>query len=45
MVGWAGHVASRGGGLDTGFLSESQKGRGHQEDLNAGGRIILKYIL
>jgi hypothetical protein len=32
-------------GVGVGFWWESQKERDHYEDLNAGGRMILKLIL
>jgi hypothetical protein len=43
---WAGHVA-RMGRRETriGFWWERRKGRDHQEDLDVGGRIILRWIL
>jgi hypothetical protein len=42
----AGHVARMGkGGMHTAFWCESQKERGHLEDLDVGGRIILEWIL
>jgi hypothetical protein len=41
-----GHVPHRGRrGMHGGFWWESQKVRDHQEDLDIGGRIILKRIL
>jgi hypothetical protein len=43
---WAGHVARMGRrGMHIGFWWESQKERDHKEDLDVGGRIILKWIL
>jgi hypothetical protein len=40
---WEGHVARKGGrGMHIWFLWEIQKGRDHYEDLDVGGRIILK---
>jgi hypothetical protein len=43
---WAGHVACMGRrGMHIGFLWQSQKERDHYEDLDVGGRIILKWIL
>jgi hypothetical protein len=42
----AGHVARMGRkGMDIGVLWESQKERYHREDLDVGGRTILKLIL
>jgi hypothetical protein len=32
-------------GMHIGFRWESQKGSDHKEDLDVGGRIILKWIL
>jgi hypothetical protein len=42
---WAGHVAPIGRIMHIGFWWESQKERGHYEDLDVGGRIMLKWIL
>jgi hypothetical protein len=43
---WTGHVERMGrSGIHIGFWWESWKERDHQEDLNVGGRIILKWIL
>jgi hypothetical protein len=41
---WAGHVARMGRGMHTGFWWEIQKEENHSEDLDVGGRIILKWI-
>jgi hypothetical protein len=46
MIRWAGHVARRGTrGIRIVFWWESRKERDHYEDLDAGGRIILKLII
>jgi hypothetical protein len=43
---WSGQVARMGGrGMHIGYWWESQKERGHCEDQNVGGWIILKWIL
>jgi hypothetical protein len=43
---WAGHVARMGRrGTHIGCWWESQRERGHQEDQNVGGWIILGWIL
>jgi hypothetical protein len=43
---WTGHIARMGKrGMHIGFWLESQKERDHYEDLDVGGRIILKWIL
>jgi hypothetical protein len=46
-LSWAGHVARMGGrtGMQIGFWWESLKERDHYEQLDASGRIILKWIL
>jgi hypothetical protein len=44
-IRWAAHVAHRGIVANIGFWWESQKKRGHKEDVEVGGRIILKLIL
>ena len=41
---WAGHTASMGGGVYTGFWWGNVRGRDHLEDSNIDGRIILKWI-
>jgi hypothetical protein len=44
-IKWAGHVERMGRrGMDIGFWWESRRGRNHQQDLDVGGRIILKWI-
>jgi hypothetical protein len=43
---WAGYVARMGRrGMHIGYWWESQKVRGHWEDLDVGGWTILKWIL
>jgi hypothetical protein len=43
---WTGHVARMGRiGRHVGFWWKSQKERDHYEDLDAGGRIILKWVI
>jgi hypothetical protein len=43
---WAGHVARMGRrGRQVRFWLESQKERGHYEDLDVGETIILRWIL
>jgi hypothetical protein len=43
---WPGHAAHMGAKrMHTGFWWESQNKRDHLEDLDTGGRIILKWIL
>jgi hypothetical protein len=45
-VGLAGNVTRTGrSGMHIGFWWKNQKERDHQEDLDVGGRIILKWIL
>jgi hypothetical protein len=44
-IGWAGLVALTGRrGMRIGFWRESNKERDYYEDLDVGGRIILKWI-
>jgi hypothetical protein len=43
LAGHEGHVERRG--ISTGFSWESQKERDHYEDLDVGGRMLLKCIL
>jgi hypothetical protein len=43
---WAGHVARMGKrGMRIGFWLESHMERDHTDDLDIGGRIILRWIL
>jgi hypothetical protein len=43
---WAGHTARMGRpGIHIGFEWEIQKARDQLEDLDVGGRIILKWML
>jgi hypothetical protein len=45
-VRWAGHVPYMGRrGMHAGFWWENRKERDHYEDLDIGGRIILRWIL
>jgi hypothetical protein len=43
-IKWRGHVASMGRRMNIGFCWERQKKIDHYEDLDVGGRIILKCI-
>jgi hypothetical protein len=43
---WAGHIAQMGRrGMHIGFWWETRKERGHEEDLDVGGRMILRWML
>jgi hypothetical protein len=43
---WAGHIACMGRRrMHVRFWWEGQKERDHQEDMDVGGKIILKWIL
>jgi hypothetical protein len=43
---WAGHIAHMGRRrMHVRFWWEGQKERDHQEDMDVGGKIILKWIL
>jgi hypothetical protein len=44
-MGWAGNVARMRRGIHIRFWCGSQKERDYHEDLDIGGRIILKWIL